>query len=86
MAVLEASVIPNLNDKVKLWKRFADDIYCLAESECISNVLFTLIFFHKCIKLTNEIEKDNSIPFVNILIRRKPRKVETTVYREKYMY
>ena len=28
MVELETSVIPNLRNKAKLWKRFADDTYC----------------------------------------------------------
>ena len=33
MVKLETSVIPNLNDKVKLWKTFVNDKYCFARSE-----------------------------------------------------
>ena len=39
MIELETTVIPNLSNKVKLWKRFVDDIYCLARSEYIDNIL-----------------------------------------------
>ena len=35
MVELETSVIPNLSNKVKLWKRFVDDTYCLARLEYI---------------------------------------------------
>ena len=81
MVELETSVIPNLSNKVKLWKRFVDDTYCLARSEYIDNILLALNLFHKNIKFTFEIKKDNAIPFLNILI--KPGKIETTVYRKK---
>ena len=30
---LEMSVTPNLNDKVRLWKRFVDDTYRFARSK-----------------------------------------------------
>lgn len=33
MAELETSLISNLNDKVKLWKRFVDDTFCLDRSK-----------------------------------------------------
>ena len=36
-------------------------------------------------KFTFEIEKDNTIAFPDILIIRKPGKIETTVYRKKYL-
>ena len=31
IAELKTSLISNLNDKVKLWKRFVDDTYCLED-------------------------------------------------------
>ena len=34
----------------------------------------------------NEIEKNNSVPFLDILIRKKSGKIETTVYRKKDGY
>ena len=83
LVVLEASVISNLNDKVKLLKRFFDDIYCLARSEYTGNVLFALTSFHRYITFTIENEKDNTIPFLDTLMRRKLRKVGNTVYRKK---
>ena len=83
MVELETFVIPNLNKKVKLWKRFVDDIFCLARLEYIDNILLALNSFHKNIKFTFVIEKYNTIPFLDILIRRKPETIETTVYRKK---
>ena len=83
MVELETSVIPNLNNKVKLWKRFVDNICCLARLEYIDNILLALNSCHKNIKFTFEIEKDNTIPFLDILIKRKPGMIETTVYRKK---
>ena len=49
----------------------------------LASVLLALNSFHKYEKLTTEIEKDNTIFFLDILIRRKPGKIETTVYRKK---
>ena len=81
MVELQKSVIPNLNDKVNLWTRFVFDTYCWARSEYIDNVFLALNSFHKNIKFTIEIEieKDNTISFLDILIIRKPGKIETTV-------
>ena len=42
---LETSIIPNVSNKVKLWKRFVDDTYCLARSQYIGNILLALNFF-----------------------------------------
>ena len=83
MVELETSVIPNLSNKVKLWKRFVEDTYCLARSEYIDNILLAPNSSHKNIKFTIEIEKDNTIPFLDILMVIKPGKIETTVDRKK---
>ena len=80
---LETSVIPNLSNKIKLWKRFVDDTYCLARSEYMDNILLAFNSFHKYMKFTFDTEKDNTIPFLDILIIRKTGKIETTMYRKK---
>ena len=79
MIELETSVTPNWSNKVKLSKRFVENTYCLARSEYIDNILLTLNYFNENIKFTFEIEKDNTSPFLDILIIRKPGKCETTV-------
>ena len=82
MVELETAVIPNVSNKVKLWKRFVDDIYRLARLEYIDNILLALNSFHKNIKFIFEIEKDNTIPFLYVVIIRKPGKIETAVHRK----
>ena len=71
MVELETSLIPNLNDKVKLWARFADDTYCFTKSEYTSYILLALNSFQQNIKFTIEIEKDDAITFLDVLIIRK---------------
>ena len=83
MVEVETSVIPNVSNKVKVWKRFVDDTYCLARFEYINSILLALNSFHKNIKFTFQTEKDNTILFLDILIIRKPGKIEITVYRKK---
>ena len=55
----------------------------MARLEYKDKILLALNSFHENIKFTFEIEKDNTIPFLDILIIRKPGKIETTVYRKK---
>ena len=86
MVELETSVIPNLSNKVKLWKRFVDDTYCLARSEYIDNILLVLNSFHKNMKFTTEIEKDNTILFLDILIIPKPGKIEIKSIGKRHVY
>ena len=79
MIELETSVRTNWSNKVTLSKRFVENIYCLARSEYIDNILLTLNSFNENIKFTFKIEKDNTSPFLDIWIIRKPEKSETTV-------
>ena len=58
MVEQEKSVTSNSSNKVKLWKRFVDNTYCLARLEYIDNILLALNSFHKNIKFTFEIEKE----------------------------
>ena len=60
MVELETSVIPNLSDKLKLWKRFADNTNC--RCEYINNIL-ALNSFHENIKFSTDIEKYNPFLF-----------------------
>ena len=83
IAELETSVIPNLSNKRKLWKRFVDDTYRLARLEYKDKILLALNSFHDNTKCTFQIEKDNTIYFLDNLIIRKPGKIETAVYRKK---
>ena len=79
MFELETSVIPNLNDEVKLCKRFFQNTYCFAKLENIDKVSLAPNCFHKGIQFAAEIEKDHKIAFLSMLIIRKPGKIENAV-------
>ena len=66
---------------MKLWVRLVDDTYCLARS--IDTTYLAPNSFPKNRNFTFEIENENTIPLLDILIRRKPGKIETAVYRKK---
>ena len=51
--------------------------------EYTNNILLALNSFHQNIKFRIEIEKDDAIPFLDVLIIRKAGKIETTVHRKK---
>jgi hypothetical protein len=64
--------------------RFVDDIFALLTSkEKADNVLDYLNKQHPNIKFTVEHEKDNSLPFLDVVIRKTAAGFETTVYRKK---
>ena len=83
MVELENSTIPTLEDKIKLWKRFVDDTICFEKIDPINNILNKLNVYHENIKFTIELEKDDKIPFLDVMLIRTTGKIETTVYRKK---
>ena len=62
MVEIETSVIPNSNNKVKLWKRFVDNTYWLVRLEYIDNILLALNSFIKVKILHSRLKK--TIPFL----------------------
>ena len=87
MVKLEARVISNLNNKLKLWKSFVNDTYCLARSEYIDNILLALTSYHKNIKLAIEIEKDNAILFLEIsIIKKAQEKLKLHCIGKRFAY
>ena len=57
----------------------------MARLEYIDNILLALNSFHKNIKFTFEIEKDNTIPFLDILIIQKPGTAHINCSTEKHL-
>jgi hypothetical protein len=85
MSHLESKIMSQLSRLgVKHWMRFVDDIFALLTSkEKADNVLDYLNKQHPNIKFTVEHEKDNSLPFLDVVIRKTAAGFETTVYRKK---
>ena len=64
------------------YRRYVDDTFLLfKDSEHIPTFLDYLNSQHKNIKFTWEIEKDNCLPFLDVLVK-KGNNVTTTVYRK----
>ena len=83
MCELENTVIPQLGDDVDSWTRYVDDTFAFIKPEKIEMVKRKLNEFHDNIKFTHELEKDETIPFLDILIRMtENREIETSVYRK----
>ena len=68
MAELERTIIPCLRDKIKLWKRYADDTITFAKTDEIKNVLSSLNSYYSNIQFTMGIEQNNQIPFSDVLL------------------
>lgn len=84
MAELESKNMDRLKSLgVVFWIRYVDDIFAILKSEtCAEQVLSHLNIVHSNIKFTTEVEKNNSIPFLDVLVKRKKGRLHTEMYRK----
>ena len=82
MVEFERSVIPDLANKLNNWRRYVDDTICYIKVDSIDYVLSKLNNFHKNIQFTVEVEKEGRIPFLDVLMTREKKSIETSVHRK----
>ena len=84
MSELESQLIPELNEKMSVWLRYVDDTFTIIKKDEIENVKNILNNFHTSIKFTHEIEKELSIPFLDVKVHREVEGTfSTSVYRKE---
>jgi predicted GIY-YIG superfamily endonuclease len=77
------SVIVDDNKNIKFYGRFVDDILSVNRARQTQNILKNLNSFHHKVQFTHETEKDGTIPFLDILIKRTGNgKFEYNIYRK----
>ena len=64
-------------------KKYVNDTNCFVNSNCINHVLDSLNSFHRNIKFTIEIEKENKVAFLNILLIHNKNIVNINMHRRK---
>jgi len=69
--------------KPKIWKRYVDDTFTVLGNDCVDSFLQHLNSQQPAIRFTMEIEKDNTIPFLDTSVSRDSNGLlTTTVYRK----
>ena len=68
---------------MKPWKRYVDDTITYIKTDSITCVLDILNGFHKNIKFTYELESNGKISFLDVLLMRTGKNLETAVFRKK---
>ena len=83
MAKLESSVEAQIHELI-LYKRYLDDIFIIANSQRqVDNMLSNFNSLHQNITFTCELERNNQMPFLDVLIIRKPDgSMSCSVYRK----
>ena len=70
MVELEKVVMPWIEDDVALWFRYVDDTFTFVKKNEIEFVKNVINSFHKDIQFTHETESNDSIAFLDVLIKR----------------
>ena len=69
--------------KPVLYRRYVDDTFCLFKEHAhIDSFLQHINSFHPNIKFTVEVEKDNSLPFLDVSILKNRDSFSTSLYRK----
>ena len=72
------------NVKPVLYRRYLDDIFAAFESESDADKFYSYLNTrHENIKFTFEKEKDNKLPFLDILINNNESDLQTSVFHKK---
>ena len=84
MAELEQTILPNLIEDVKFWKRYVDDTFAFVKQDRIHAVLDCLNSYHPSIQFTHEMEEDGRIAFLDVMVTtREDRGFQTEIHRKK---
>ena len=82
MVELETSLLPELTDYIQFWKRYVDDTICFIKVGSVNYILSLLNSFDVNIKFSYELEHGSKLPFLDVLLCRKGKKIYATVYRK----
>ena len=79
MAELEKQILPQLGNRVSLWKRYVDDTFTFIKKGEVEAVLELLNSFHDNIKFTFEKEVEGVLSFLDVkVIKNEDRTFETS--------
>ena len=68
---------------VRFWKRYVDDVCCTVEKSSVSSLLSHLNSIESSIQFTCEVEKDRTLPFLDVLLHHNlDGSISTRVYRK----
>ena len=83
MIALEEQTLPLLKKDIANWKRYVDDTHAYINPDKIGHILKILNSYHPKIQFTYELEDNNTISFLDVLVKRtQNNKFETSVYRK----
>jgi len=83
METFEHLAISTAPSPPRVWKRYVDDTFCIIKKDAVEEFMVHLNSLRPSIKFTMEREEDRSLPFLDVLLKRKEDgHLETLVYRK----
>ena len=84
MQHIEIKAINSFFSPPKLWLRFIDDTFIIIKSDNVKKFFAHIISIEASIKFTIEYEKEDTLPFLDILVmKNKSGILETKIYRKE---
>ena len=84
MEDVEKRALENFSDRPKIWLRYVDDTFVIIEQEFLEKIFEHINKLEPSIKLTQELENDNKIPFLDTEITpSNDDSLQTTIYRKR---
>ena len=81
---MKLSVLPTFQQRIKLWRRYVDDVFAIFEGGLEDVRVFTdeISKIHPNIVFTFEIEQDRNLPFLDLKVKHSNGIIYFDIYRK----
>ena len=79
---IEKATLSTFPDAIKVWRRFVDDIFSIIKKADAPAILAHLNEQHESIEFTTEVENNDQLLFMDVVVHRRKKRLETTIHRK----